>query len=677
MQIKIIVFYRKIKLPSRSFFNSKQNPMKHFKLLFALVVFSAIGASAQTTIYSQNFSGAGLPAGWQNIDNATGGKWARKTSAHSFASSTASNGFYIFDSDAAGNDNKAEDADLITATINCSANNFVALQFEQYFQQYATSEGTVSVSTDGTTWTSVYTVNKTTANPEIVTINITNIAANQATVYLKFNYIGNYDYWWAIDDIKLFEPPAYDISVETVNIPRYSGLKDQVISGTIKNKGYMPLTSVDLSYTVNGSAAINQPITGIYVAPFDNYNFSFTQKLQMQTPLVYEVTVNALSPSGATDVNLGDNTTTKNVIALSALPEKNVLVEQFTTAPCQFCPDGAVVMKDIFTTLSYAVPVALHAGFSTDAMTTTEASAQAGAYISGAPSAAIDRVLFDGEEEIGTNRGAWKNYTIARYGQLSPATVSATSIYDVTSRELNVTVTAKFFGPITGDFRLNAYLVEDSVTGTGNGYNQVNAYNNSAGHPYQGQGNPIVGYVHRNVERKALGGNWGTSGVIPSTTTNGGEYTQSYTYTIPAGFNVDRCRVVAFAHEYSNNYKSGKNEVLNAVSVPLNGTRTQNATPSVYTDIKSPESVVTRLSVYPNPANDVVYLDYAMKGDASTSFEIFDMMGKLVANIPSMEQSAGNYTMSVATDSFANGVYFVVAKNNNQTAGSIKFVINR
>jgi hypothetical protein len=42
-----------------------------------------------------------------------------------------------------------------------------------------------------------------------------------------------------------------------------------------------------------------------------------------------------------------------------------------------------------------------------------------------------------------------------------------------------------------------------------------------------------------------------------------------------------------------------------------------------------------------------------------------------------MEQSAGNYTISVATNNFANGVYFVVAKNNSQTAGSIKFVINR
>jgi hypothetical protein len=651
--------------------------MKNFTLAVALILTAVLGTSAQTTIYSQNFSGANLPAGWQNIDNSTGGKWARKTSAKGFASSTASNGFYIFDSDAAGDDGKAEDADLITSAINCSSSNFVALQFEQYFQQFQSSEGTVSVSTDGQTWNTVYTVNSTSDNPEVVTVNISSFAANQATVYLKFNYIGNYDYWWAIDDIKLFEPPAYDVSVETLNVPRFTGLKDQAISGTIKNKGYLPLTSVDLSYSVNGAAAVNQPISGIYVAPFETYNFNFNQKLQMQTPLVYSVTVNAESPSGAADMNMTDNTTSKDITALSSISEKKVLFEQFTTAQCVFCPDGFVIVENILSSYNYVIPVALHAGFGTDAMTTQEASDYAAQYISGAPSATIDRVLFDREEELGTNRGSWKDYSALRYTQPSPASLAASSTFNPTTRELVVSVTSKFFAPISGDFRLNVFLVEDSVIGSGSGYNQQNAFNTASGHPYQGRGNPIVGMAHRYVERKALGGTWGKSGVIANPTTNEGEYTTTFSYTIPNSIDASKSSLVAFVHEYNNNFKSGKNEVLNAVALPLNGSNYLNSTPSVYTNINSPESAVTRLSVYPNPANDVVYLDYIMSGDAATSFEIYDMMGKLVSSIPTMEQSAGNYTISVATNNFANGVYFVVAKNNNQTAGSIKFVINR
>ncbi len=180
--------------------------MKKFTLSLSLIALVVTGLTAQTTIYSQNFSSTTLPAGWQNVDNTpiSAGTWTlKKISAHSFASTTAANGFMIFDSDALGNDNKGENADLISAAINCSSNANVALQFEHFFQQYAASTGTVFVSNDGINWAQVYTVSSTTSNPATVVIDITPVAAYQTTVYLKFNWVGDYDYWWAVDDIKL------------------------------------------------------------------------------------------------------------------------------------------------------------------------------------------------------------------------------------------------------------------------------------------------------------------------------------------------------------------------------------------------------------------------------------------------------------------------------------------
>lgn len=73
--------------------------------------------------------------------------------------------------------------------------------------------------------------------------------------------------------------------------------------------------------------------------------------------------------------------------------------------------------------------------------------------------------------------------------------------------------------------------------------------------------------------RKALGGSWGSTGVIPATTADGAEYTKTLTYTIPAGNNADRCKIVAFVHEYNASPATGKNEVLNAVALPLDGSR--------------------------------------------------------------------------------------------------------
>ncbi|MFT5779579.1 MAG: hypothetical protein ACI837_002538 [Crocinitomicaceae bacterium] len=70
-------------------------------------------------------------------------------------------------------------------------------------------------------------------------------------------------------------------------------------------------------------------------------------------------------------------------------------------------------------------------------------------------------------------------------------------------------------------------IVEKEVTVTGTGYDQTNFDNMTPGHPYEGAGSPIVGFVHKNVLRKYLGGPWWTAGQIPASVSFGTE--ASYT----------------------------------------------------------------------------------------------------------------------------------------------------
>ncbi len=652
--------------------------MKKFTLTASMLMAVVIGLVAQTTIYTQNFSSTSLPAGWQNIDQTgnSAGTWTRKTSAHSFASTTASNGFYIFDADLLGNDNKAENADLISGAINCSANAHVALQFEQYFQQFDAASGTVFVSTNGTNWTQVYNVTSTSANPEVVTVDLTPYAANQATVYIKFNYSGNYDYWWAIDDIKLIEPAALDIAVSALDIPKYAGLSNQFIAGVVTNKGFNTITSFDLAYSSNGGAQVSQSFSGLNIAPFQTYAFQFSTPLAMTQAQLYALNVVAIAPNGGTDADIANNTKSGDIIALSAIPDKNVLFEEFTTAPCGYCPDGHVIAAQMESAHSYFIPVNIHAGYSTDAMTNSEASAYATAFADGAPTASIDRVLWSGEERVGVSRNTWDDRVVERESEISPATISANSSYNTSTREVTVNLTAKFYGAVSGNFRVNAHLVEDSVTGTGSGYNQTNNYNGVSGHPMQGRGNPIVGYVHRHVFRKALGTTWGATGVVPSTTTDNGEYSKTLTYTIPANINVERCKIVAFVHEYNSSVTSGKNEVINAVMLPLNGSVTQNATPSVYSSVADNQSALSSISVYPNPANDIININVKLVADAKFAFEVYNMIGQNVHSVAATEFSKGSSTLQLNTSSYENGVYFVAIRENGKTVSTQRFVVN-
>ncbi|MBL7777076.1 MAG: Omp28-related outer membrane protein [Chitinophagales bacterium] len=658
--------------------------MKKVSSGFLLMVSVAM-VVAQSTIYTQNFSTAGLPAGWTNVDNTgsnpTAGIWQRRTTFNGFASSTASNGFYVFISDAQSNDNKPEDGSLTTSAINCLPNSHVAIQFEQnyytYFSPNTNSTGKLLVSNDGTTWNEVYSINKGTDNPELVTVDLTPYAANQTTVYLRFNFTGSWDGWWAIDDIKLFEPLATDVAVSVLDLTKYVSLSDQPVKGTLTNNGYNAIGSVDLSYTVNGGAQVTQSFSGLNIQPFSTYNFQFSQKVAMSTAQVYDIVVTSSNPNNTSDANPANDSKNGSVAALSAIPQKNVLIEEFTTAPCQFCTDGAVVIEDIVSSNSFAIPVGIHAGFGTDAMTTTEASALASAFANGAPTANIDRVYYKGQEKVGISRNIWETKTIERHTQVTPAKLSGSSTYDAGTRALSVTVNATFFTEATGDFRINCYIVEDSVSGTGSGYNQVNYYNTQSGHPYYGKGNPIIGYQHRHVERTALGGTWGSTGVIPATTVTGTDYTKTYTYTLPAGWNANRCHVVAFVHEYSSNYKSNKNEIYNAIEIPFNETVSQTSTPAVYTAITETGNPLNNVLVYPNPAKDVLYVEYTIAEPATLSFDITNMIGQSVYATSAVELGAGSFRTPMNISSLENGVYFVSVKNEAKTVNTYKVIINK
>ena len=158
-------------------------------------------------------------------------------------------------SDAATDDGKAEDADLISPAINCSAYSFIHMEFDEWFVQRSASSGTIFVSTDNVNWSQAYTINTTEGTTAHVQVDLTPFAANAATVYLKFNFQGDHDFFWAIDDIKLTSVPMLDVAVDTITINPYVLAGDNTITGTLSNRGGIAITSLDMSYAIDSGNA--------------------------------------------------------------------------------------------------------------------------------------------------------------------------------------------------------------------------------------------------------------------------------------------------------------------------------------------------------------------------------------------------------------------------------------
>ena len=212
----------------------------------------------ETVIWSEDFA-SGIPTTWMNYGTALGvadpdAKWEYRgtTTTPSIAtgsrggyagtaatgqlpiqSTTAANGFVVFDSDFLDNAGIAGNfcgtgsiacaphvANLETGVINLLGHPTVDLLFTQYYRRFAGPGNVQTVpatyldfSTDGgVTWSGNVTlnagiaVNSATARNSAIAVSIGQYVGNQANVKIRFRFDGDY-YFWQMDDIKIISTP--------------------------------------------------------------------------------------------------------------------------------------------------------------------------------------------------------------------------------------------------------------------------------------------------------------------------------------------------------------------------------------------------------------------------------------------------------------------------------------
>ena len=208
-------------------------------LCFALFVLNALPGATQS-FWEADFSGGTLPDGWAAEDISGNGVIWQGCSAPGgcglagmppalshFKSTTAANGFAIANSGAIGNlPNDGHISRLTSSAIDCNDKNQVFLQFQ-------TAIGTASknaannailrvMSNAGNRVYRPFAMLKKNGAFEIapiqelahgeayfVTLDISEVAANQPQVYLEWEWRGNNEFAWLIDDVLLStENPA-------------------------------------------------------------------------------------------------------------------------------------------------------------------------------------------------------------------------------------------------------------------------------------------------------------------------------------------------------------------------------------------------------------------------------------------------------------------------------------
>lgn len=458
-----------------------------------------------------------------------------------------------------------------------------------------------------------------------------------------------YSFYW--------EGNNYDIGVSSLGFTGGSvGIGNNNVNGVITNYGGQAITSLDLHYTVNGGTAVTDNITGINIAANGGtYNFSHSTPWnvaaggQNYTLCVYADNLNG----GQTDqVNCNDEMCTDLFSRNGTSGTKRVVIEEFSGAWCQFCPDGTVVLDNIVNSNPGMVfGVTVHDG---DAMEFNE-GIRTNFNVTAYPNGQVDRYQFSGEPKVPHSRGAWAANTSTRLGAYTPANVTVSSVYNSSTRQVEATVTANFVDYAAGDMRLVLELLEDSLVGSGTGWDQVNYYNTQSGHPYFGAGNPIVGFVHNQVLRSYTGWNaMGNSGIVPSTTSPGDSYSENFVFTLPGSYNEDNIKLVGFLYSYSSDVLEG--EILNADEAPL----------GVATTVEE-EINDNYITVAPNPVRDFGFINAHFSELTEATFEMYNAFGQKVSTIRQGSYAPGKHSVYFDTQELANGVYIISVKTPEQS----------
>lgn len=328
---------------------------------------------------------------------------------------------------------------------------------------------------------------------------------------------------------------------------------------------------------------------------------------------------------------------------------KKVIIEDYTGVRCGFCPDGNHIIEQLEASHpTNLFAIAIHTGnytFQQSPLRTPEGDAiNSAAKPSGYPAGAVDRKKYGSNSNIAMSRTQWSGAFNTQSGLSAIVSLSIDNVVRNNATDYEFDVNVEFTSaPKSGvPLKLQVYVLEDSIEAKA--YSQINNPDDlrqeSYLQLYGGNGstsNPIFltsaanNYYHNNVLRKAIGGNWGYSDVIPSGgPTLNKTYTKHVTFssvtgTTPVGWVTKNLKILAFV-AYDGSAANDQKEILNAEEYSLKSTF-----PTSVNNIKARN--VEILNAFPNPAkvNDIIQVQYTTAQSTDVSLKVYNLVGQMVA----------------------------------------------
>jgi hypothetical protein len=454
-----------------------------------------------------------------------------------------------------------------------------------------------------------------------------------------------------IDDISVTHvpttPTTNDIAVSYLTVP--GGLSGSTVSikALLRNIGSATVANPYVSLYHNGSLVGSQTYTGLNLASMD------TQIVTITNPVTFTssntIALDAQVASGtANDDNTLNDTLVYNYTAIVPAPGKLVVGEEATGTWCQYCPRGAVFMDRLSTTYAgFFQGIAVH---NNDPMEVASYDAAIGTLIGGYPSALVDRLP-------DVDPSAMETDFITRIQIAPKAMIVNGAQWNATNDTIMVSLTTTFAQAVaSGNYKVACVLIEDNVTGTGSGYNQVNAY--------AGGGLGVMGgfeLLPNPVPAAQMEYDFVARDIVPSFAG------LSNAYTIPAAIGYVKTHNFAFAVSPAWSkpdlkivglFIDNTGKIDNASSTTINEAITNGYVNGTAVAGVNNEQLIDQMTLYPNPTSGISTLRFNLADETEVVVHISTMDGKRISS-HNYGPLQGTQNIEINTQGWAHGIYLV------------------
>jgi hypothetical protein len=459
-------------------------------------------------------------------------------------------------------------------------------------------------------------------------------------IRIAFRNISNDMFLLMIDDILVVNADERDLKVNSFSAEKYvPANKEATVSYEVVNNGSNQINSFSFLWS-DGQNTYNQEVNGIVLKVGERYSASI--KFTPTEAKLYNLSFEVKDINGSADQKIDNNLGDQSMVGVSKEISRKMIAEEGTGTWCTWCPRGAVFMKLMASTYpNEFVGIAVH---NNDPMAFAEYDTPFGEYIGGYPSVSVNRAT----EVDPADLPAYLNNTLKK--QFSPIEINATQ--SVNNNVLSVNGDVTFFSNIEeAKFNVVAVILEDNVRGTAAGYAQVNGYSGGGQGPmggYENLPNPVPAsqMVYQEVARALPFGFSGNSAIIPGALTNAQTVPFSFTYTIPNNFVTKNVYAAVF--------------ITDDAGVIVGGTKTD----ALYTSIDEIE-ILEDLIVYPNPAEDMAFMQMNLSNDAQVQISLVNMLGQVISS-RNYGRVSGNQIFPVGVENLQSGLYTIQIQIDNK-----------